>query len=252
MLNGWDLEEPLDAIIFDCDGTLSHIEGIDVLAKENGVYEVVSSITESSMSGFGLTPRIYEDRLNLVKPTLSQVEALAVHYQNAVVPDAKEVIKIFQKLGKSVFVVSAGVRQAIGPFCKQLGIKNDNIYAVSLDFDEKGQYKGFDVDSPLVRPDGKCQIIEEIKQKYPSVAMVGDGVSDSCVLNLVNRFIGYGGMKVFRRVLDVSLFYINVPTFLPLLPLCIGEEETEFLNLQENELYQKGIDIIFNGNVIIK
>ena len=33
----WKLTEPLDTIIFDCDGTLSHIEEIDYLAASNQV-----------------------------------------------------------------------------------------------------------------------------------------------------------------------------------------------------------------------
>ena len=37
----WQLDHPINAIVFDCDGTLSIIEGIDELARNNGVGDAV-------------------------------------------------------------------------------------------------------------------------------------------------------------------------------------------------------------------
>jgi phosphoserine phosphatase len=37
LTKNWQLQHPLDAVVFDCDGTLSQIEGIDALAEKNDV-----------------------------------------------------------------------------------------------------------------------------------------------------------------------------------------------------------------------
>lgn len=41
---------PVDAVISDCDGTLSTIEGIDELARMNDVYAEISQLTQAAMT----------------------------------------------------------------------------------------------------------------------------------------------------------------------------------------------------------
>lgn len=48
-IQSWHLKHTIDAIVFDCDATLSQIEGIDGLAKVNGVEERVRLLTEEAM-----------------------------------------------------------------------------------------------------------------------------------------------------------------------------------------------------------
>ncbi len=71
------LLSPIDCIIFDCDGTLTAIEGIDALAEKNGVSQEVSALTAYAMGQAGINPDIYQQRLGLVRPTSSQVQQLA-------------------------------------------------------------------------------------------------------------------------------------------------------------------------------
>ena len=52
----WQLKTSIDALIFDCDGTLSRIEGIDVLADQNGVGDAVKQLTHDAMTHMGLNP----------------------------------------------------------------------------------------------------------------------------------------------------------------------------------------------------
>ena len=85
--NHYPLLDPVDAIIFDCDGTLSFIEGIDELAKENGVGEPVMKITAEAMTHSGINPELYQRRLNLVLPTQQQVQTLGQAYFDRITPD---------------------------------------------------------------------------------------------------------------------------------------------------------------------
>ena len=46
-------------VIFDCDSTVTHAEGIDLLADMNNVWEEVSSLTRVSMESSSLSIDTY-------------------------------------------------------------------------------------------------------------------------------------------------------------------------------------------------
>ena len=84
------------AVCFDCDGTLSHIEGIDELAKAQGGSEEVSRLAEEAMGHTGLNPELYERRLQLVLPTKAQVHALATQHFQHKTPELLAGLNIFR------------------------------------------------------------------------------------------------------------------------------------------------------------
>ena len=131
----WQLKTPLNAIIFDCDGTLSTIEGIDELAKNNGVDDAVLSLTAQAMGATGMNPELYQKRLDLVYPSEEQVLALGQHYIATQVPDAHPVIQLLKRLNKTVYLVSAGLYPAVKIFGRMLNIPQENIFAVDVLFD---------------------------------------------------------------------------------------------------------------------
>jgi hypothetical protein len=45
------LWQPYDKVVFDCDSTLTKIEGIDELAKLKGKYKAVKTLTNKAMCG---------------------------------------------------------------------------------------------------------------------------------------------------------------------------------------------------------
>ena len=61
----WQLKNPIEAIVFDCDGTLSAIEGVNELAKNSGVHQIIEELTHKAMSVAGLNPELYQKRLDL-------------------------------------------------------------------------------------------------------------------------------------------------------------------------------------------
>src|SRR5690242_20648109 len=104
MMPPWQLQTPIDALIFDCDGTLSTVEGIDELAKENDVGEAVVSLTAAAMGTTGMHLALYQKRLNLVRPTQAQVLQLGKSYFAHRPPDLCEVLKVFKDLGKAIYI----------------------------------------------------------------------------------------------------------------------------------------------------
>ena len=163
------LKAPLDAVVFDCDSTLSHLEGVDYLAQLNKVQDTVVELTADAMTKTGICPEIYEQRLNLIRPQQNQLQILADVYFEQVMPDVQQTISILQQLHKPVFIVSAGILQAVVGFANQLGIAADHVFAVNVFFDATGNYKDFDRQSPLINNNGKAVVVSDLLQKYARI-----------------------------------------------------------------------------------
>lgn len=248
----WQCIHPIDAILFDCDGTLSQIEGIDELAKHHQVIDIVQRITRDAMGKSGMSPEVYAERLDLTKPNQQEVDALVDAYYEQITPDVLEVIEILQRLNKSVFIVSAGLFPSVAGFAKKLKIPKENIFAVNILFDEKGQYCNFDHTSPMVFKNGKQKIVSLIKNKYNTIAFIGDGLSDYEVCEDVTRFVGYGGVFYRENIAKLCQFYIKTLRLRALLPLLLTTYEYDILLPHEKKLYAEGIADIENAAVKIQ
>lgn len=236
------LTTPLQAIIFDCDGTLSSIEGINELAKINHSGDAVAKLTEQAMGKTGMTPEIYHQRLLHTLPTQQQVNDLGILYCENVTPDTKETINILQRLGKQIFIMSAGIQQAVNTVAEYLNVPINNVFAVAVFFDEKGNYQDFDHQSLLTFNDGKKQLAIQLSQSLPNIALVGDGLNDYSAHDHVTRFIGFGGHYFRKNLADVCEFYIHEKSMAAILPLCLTEIEVNQLNVEERVLYNKGLN----------
>jgi phosphoserine phosphatase len=235
---------PIDAIIFDCDGTLSHIEGIDQLALENGVGDAVRQLTADAMGHSGMNPELFEKRLNLVSPSEAQVRALSHQYLQHIAPDLIPVLQIFKNLGKTLYIVSSGLYPAVSEFGKHLAIDASHIFAVEIYFKEDGHYLDFDHRSPLVYADGKRKIVQQLKQKHSQLIYVGDGLNDFAVFDLVTRFVGYGGAFYRENIATACDYYIYLPSMTPLLPLALTADEFAKLSLQQQAYFEKGLRLL--------
>lgn len=248
----WQLTTPINAIAFDCDGTLSKIEGIDELAKYNGVSEPVQALTKEAMSKTGLNPTVYEQRLLLVKPKQEQIFEVGKRYIAEQIPDIKAIIAIFTRLKKSVYILSAGLSPSVTLFAEALHIPRTHVFAVDLTFDTHGHYVDFDRNSPLVHNEGKRQIVNELKTRHPQMIYVGDGLNDLSTIEVVTRFVGYGGVFYRDNIAAKSPFYITTLSPTALLPLSLTQEEVTLLSADENNLYQQGLDAINQHQVLIR
>ena len=224
------LDSPVSAVIFDCDGTLSKIEGIDELAKNNNVTPIVKKLTEEAMGKSGMTIELYDQRLNLVQPTYQQLLQLGNDYITHRVPDINRVIQLLQRLNKAIYIVSAGLNPAVNIFGKSLNIPSENIYAVDIQFNSMGKYEDFDRLSPLVNRNGKQIIVNQIKQKHTNTAYIGDGLNDLEVRDLVTRFIGYGGVFYRENIKSACEFYVESPSMTRILPFILTQSEFDQLN----------------------
>lgn len=241
--------EPIDAIIFDCDGTLSQIEGVDELARMRGVEWEVGALTADAMSLGSLSPDIYQRRLNLIEPSSTDMSRLAEAYYETRTQGIEQVLRVFERLQKPVFVISAGMRPAVSAFAQRLGIRDDQVYAVDMRFDEDGHYEDFDRHSLLTSNEGKHFILEQLIIDHPRLIHIGDGMNDLSAAKLAERFIGYGGVFYREQIANLCEYYIKSDSMLPLLPLVLTNEEVTQIPEADQADYLAGLAMLQDGAV---
>ena len=87
---------------------------------------------------------------------------------------------MLHKLKIPVYLVSGGFRIIINPVADRLSIDRKNVYANTIQFDNLGEYAGFDENEFTSETGGKGRAIEYLKAKhgYKNVVMIGDGATD--------------------------------------------------------------------------
>jgi phosphoserine phosphatase len=208
-------------VIFDCDSTLSAIEGIEELAREHRVE--VEALTEAAMRGEVRLEEVYGRRLTLVNPTREQVAELGRRYIDTLVPDARAVVATLLSEGVQVRVISGGLRPAVVMLAREIGIDESAVAAVDLYFDDDGGYAGFDALSPLAASGGKRIVIERWAESLPRpIMLVGDGATDQEAQGVVDAFVAFAGVTARPGVIAAADMVIRDRSLAAVVPLALG------------------------------
>lgn len=204
-------------LLFDCDSTLSAIEGVDELGRLRGphIFRAVEDMTNAAMDGGTPIQEIFARRLDMIRPTRAMCSQVASMYAKTAAPHLAETLVALRAAGWKIIIVSGGFRQAIEPFAKKLGI--GRVEAVDLAFDTKGDYAGFDRAAPTARSGGKPDIVRKIRREYvgSTVVMVGDGASDLECDGVADLFVGFGGFVERPKVKAGAAVFIRDLAELP-------------------------------------
>ncbi len=207
-----------DIICFDCDSTLSKIEGIDELARRAGCFESMTRLTDMAMNGELALEAVYGKRLSTIKPDKTAIDWVAELYIQEIVDGVKEVFATLLTLGKDVHIISGGLRQAILPLAAYLGLPENHVHAVDIHFNANGSYAGFDENSPLARSGGKHEICKQLLTWGKSLVLVGDGKTDMEAKQPGVTVIGFGGVcdrAVTRELADEFVIEAKLTAILP-------------------------------------
>jgi phosphoserine phosphatase len=184
------------SLVLDVDSTVAGIEGIDWLAARRGpeVAEQISALTRGAMEGRVRLEDVYASRLERIRPSREDVDALSRAYIDAVAPGAAETITRMRDAGVRVVLVSGGLRQALLPLARHVGVIPEDLHAVSIEFDSTGAYLRHDAGdgAPLTRGDGKRDVVASLHLERPIVA-VGDGATDLAMRDAADRFVAFTG-----------------------------------------------------------
>jgi phosphoserine phosphatase len=239
-------------VFFDCDSTLTTIEGIDALAEARGKGWRISILTDAAMRGEVDLEEVYAKRLQALKPTRGQIQAIRNIYKKNIVPDAAEVVAALQYLKHQVYILSGGLAEPVIEFGRFLGVPLEHIRAVKVEYDQLSGdwWQQIDDEQPnisekllsypddyLTVSDGKAQIVRELLADQMGRSLfIGDGVSDLQASRAVDLFVGFGGVVARPRVLAEAPIFIRSSSLAPLLALAAGPASLAAL---EDSDYQK-------------
>lgn len=197
-------------MVFDVDSTLSGIEGIDWLASLRGpeMSAWSASLTERAMRGELPIEEVYGERMEAVRPSAREIQALGREYVTRIAPGARETLAELRENGIHLLMVSGGLREALIPLAHELGVSERSLHAVSVFFDANGDYAGFESTSLLTQQTGKRITVQGIGLKGPVLA-VGDGMTDSEMKPVVTDFAAYTGFTSRQPVIERADFVVN-------------------------------------------
>ncbi|MEO0563666.1 MAG: HAD-IB family phosphatase, partial [Chloroflexota bacterium] len=226
-----------EIIFFDCDSTLSTIEGIDELAKLADKEEEIAALTNRAMNGELDLKDVYGARLQAIQPTKAQLKAVEERYWETRLPDAVEIVAALQFLGKRVCVISGGLAEPVRGFARRLGVASEDVRAVELEYNELSgawwryhdpsqlaQQKFMDYyEGPLTVSSGKPNVVEELTNgQHGKRLFIGDGASDLATQGVVDLFVGFGGVVARDNVREAAQVWLEAKTLAPILPLATG------------------------------
>lgn len=214
---------PYRTVAFDCDSTLSTIEGIEDLAGER--LGEIAAMTERAMEGEIRLEEVYGARLELLRPTRAEVERVGRRYVETALPHARELVAALRALGKRVCITSGGLLPPVRALARAIGVEDADVFAVDVHHDAEGAYTGFEEDSPLARAGGKLEVLGRLAAESGPVALVGDGATDLEALPVVARFVAFGGVARREAVFAGADRTCDQPDLAALLPLLVDDLE---------------------------
>ncbi|AAB89113.1 phosphoserine phosphatase (serB) [Archaeoglobus fulgidus DSM 4304] len=196
-------------IVFDMDSTLVEAEIIDELAKEAGVGDEVSKLTERAMRGEIGFKEALEERVRLLKGL--PVEVLERIYSRIKLTEgAKELVRSLKEAGYKVAVVSGGFSYFTDRLKEELGL--DYAFGNELEI-ENGRLTGR-IKGRIIDASEKARIVEEIARKEgispENVVAVGDGANDRLMIERAGLGIAFNAKEVLKDVADGSISKENL------------------------------------------
>jgi phosphoserine phosphatase len=134
---------------------------------------------------------VYDKRLAVIGASGDDLRALSAAYEAAVAPGAADAIAALHAAGVTVHVVSGGLRPALLPMTRALGIDDARVHAVEPVADTERKYTSA-APSPLTTQSGKHAVIAALSLPRPILG-VGDGSTDLAMRPAVDAFAAYIG-----------------------------------------------------------
>jgi phosphoserine phosphatase len=208
-------------VVLDVDSTLCGVEGVDWLATLRGpeIAQKSAELTDRAMAGQIDIGKVYGERLDIIRPTRDEVSTLSQVYRERLAPDAIDTIRAIRGAGIRIILVSGGFRQAIAPVARELGFADDDLFAVQLYWNERGEYVDYDRTAPTARQLGKLDTVRALSLARPILA-VGDGATDLDMREAVDAFVAFTGFV--RREAVVAKADHVVASFSDLRTLILG------------------------------
>ena len=203
-------------VVFDMDSTLIEAGVIDELAKEAGVGEQVSEITESAMRGEIDFNESFKRRVALLKGLDESVlERVAARLK--MTEGAERLVSQLKRTGYKTAILSGGFTYFAKYLQSRLGF--DYIYANELDIQE-GKVTG-EVVGTVVNGERKAELLRDIAQReglcLEQTIAVGDGANDLPMLSIAGLGIAFRAKPLVRENAKQSISTLGLDGILYLI-----------------------------------
>lgn len=203
-------------VVFDMDSTLIEAEVIDELAKEAGVGEQVSEITESAMRGEIDFNESFKRRVALLKGLDESVlERVAARLK--MTEGAERLVSQLKRTGYKTAILSGGFTYFAKCLQSRLGF--DYIYANELDIQD-GKVTG-EVVGTVVNGERKAELLRDIAKReglcLEQTIAVGDGANDLPMLSIAGLGIAFRAKPLVRENAKQSISTLGLDGILYLI-----------------------------------
>ncbi|GAA4828607.1 phosphoglycerate dehydrogenase [Algivirga pacifica] len=171
--------------VIDFDSTFTKVEALDILCEiayegQNNKDEVahkIKSITDDAMEGRLSFREALQSRVDLLNADKGHVNELIKRLRNQVSESVKRNKQFFKDYSSDLLIISSGFKDFIEPIVTEYGIKPENVYANTFEYDDQGRISGFDAQNPLSEHEGKVKLMKQLKLDG-DVYVIGDGYTD--------------------------------------------------------------------------
>jgi len=186
--------------IIDFDSTFTQVEALDELCEialhddenKDQILQEIKNLTNSAMEGKSSFTEGLTKRIALLKAHKKHLAPLISRLNTKVSESIKRNTEFFNQYADNIFIVSSGFKEFITPIVTQYGIKEENIYANTFEYDEQGNIIGFDKENVLCLDKGKIKLLESLALQG-DVYVLGDGYTDYEIkeAGLANKFYAF-------------------------------------------------------------
>jgi phosphoserine phosphatase len=205
-------------IAFDMDSTLIQAECIDEIAKEVGVGDEVSAVTEAAMRGELDFAQSLTNRVALLEGL--DVNVLeSVYDRIELMPGAEALINELKAAGVKTAILSGGFVYFASRFAERLGI--DVFHCNDLETKD-GKLTGKTL-GPIVDAQAKADHLVALAEQWgiplEQTASVGDGANDLKVMAAAGLGIAFCAKPMVAEQADVAVNDKDLTQLIPLLGL---------------------------------
>ena len=204
--NDFDYRQ-IKLMVSDMDSTLISIETIDEVAREVGLSQEISLITEKAMQGYLDFSESFKKRLSILKGV--RTESFNAVYENKLKLNsgASELVNFFKSTNVKTALVSGGIKYFAEKVKDQLGIDTYRANDVEINNETlTGKVFGNIVDAKA-----KAKYIEELCVLYElkpnQVIAIGDGANDLEMMKLAGLSVAFHGKPILKKNCDIQINY---------------------------------------------
>lgn len=186
--------------VIDFDSTFTQVEALDVLGEisladhvdKESILKDIQSITDQGMGGNLSFRESLEQRLDLLKAGKKHLNPLIEKLQKRISSSFTRNKTFFTENSENIFIISNGFKEFIFPIVQEFGIKEENVFANTFEYDKEGRIIGFDKKNVLSSNNGKVEQLKSLNLQG-DVYVIGDGYTDYEIkaAGLANKFYAF-------------------------------------------------------------